>query len=185
MQALLVLLSASGAASLSAVPLIRPVATPVSAARLTRCAAAGDEEPLDPRKALEEVGDLLQQVKSLWTDGRSWSAAERDQRQRDLVTQYFRVFVPAVAFSAVQLSLSLGMFAISLAALNLSHRGYDDLSRLVQVRCCWCKAMLATAQHRLRPQHPPRRSGLVPTMTVQNKIAPFRNILIRCCLAHA
>jgi hypothetical protein len=141
-----------GVASLNAVQLIRPVMTSVRAARLTRCAAAGEEEPLDPRKALEGVGDLLQQVKSFWTDGPSWSAAERNQRQRELVTQYFRVFVPAVAFSGVQLTLSLGTFAISLLALNLSHRGYDDLSRLTQVRCCCCKDVLTCALDRPRPQ---------------------------------
>jgi len=153
--ALLILLSTSGTASFSAAPLIRPVVTPVRAARLTRCAAVGDEEPLDPRKALEEVGDLLQQVKSVWTGGSSWSVAERDQRQRDLVTQYFRVFVPAIAFSGVQLAISLGMFSISLLALNLSHRGYDDLFRLAQVRCCCCKSMLPCAQSRPHPHRPP------------------------------
>jgi len=134
MRTLLLLLTASGAAALRATPLARPMPL-VRAARLTRCAAAGDEEaPLDPRKALEEVGSLVEQVKTLWTDGKSWSAEELADRQRDLVTQYFRVFVPAVAFSGVQLGVSLGTFLIALAALNLSHRGYDDLVNLSQVR---------------------------------------------------
>lgn len=130
--ALLLALSTSSATALRIGPVARPWA-PINVARLTQCAAAGEEEPLDPRKALEEVGTLLEQVKALWTEGSTWSPAERDQRQRDLVTQYFRVFVPAVAFSGVQLALSIGAFVIALVALSVSHRGYDDLVRMSQV----------------------------------------------------
>jgi len=94
--------------------------------------AASEEAPLDPRAALDEVGTLLEKVRELWTDGSSWSAEERAVRQRELVDQYFRVFVPAVAFSGVQLGLSLAAFGTLLAALNLSHRGYDDVARLAE-----------------------------------------------------
>ena len=35
------------------------------------------KEPIDPRKAVEEVGVLLEEVKLLWTEGSTWSPEER------------------------------------------------------------------------------------------------------------
>jgi len=88
------------------------------------------DDSTDPRKALEELGSLVEQIQVLWRDGKSWSEAERTDRRRQLIETYVRVFAPAVAFSAVQLSIYLGAFGVSLLALGVSGRGYADVADL-------------------------------------------------------
>jgi len=90
------------------------------------------EKALDPREAIKELGSLVEQVQELWRDGSSWSTEEKIDRRRQLVTTYVRVFAPAVAFSAVQLSLSFGVLAIILLALQLTNHGYADLEAWTQ-----------------------------------------------------
>ena len=82
---------------------------------------------MDPRKAVEEVGSLLEQVKEVWTDGKTWSMEERAEKRRKIVSSYVTVFAPAVAFSGVQLSLSIGGFLLFLLGLKISGRGYADI----------------------------------------------------------
>lgn len=94
--------------------------------------AGGKAEALDPRDALKELGSLLEQVKLVWTEGGGWSPEERAERRRELVTTYVRVFAPAVAFSGVQLGVSLGTFGTVLVLLQSSGRGYPDLLNLSQ-----------------------------------------------------
>ena len=86
--------------------------------------------PMDPRKAVEELGSLVKQVQELWTEGKTWSIEERASRRRALVSSYVAVFAPAVAFSGVQLSLSIGSFLLALLGLKISGRGYADLVSL-------------------------------------------------------
>lgn len=85
-------------------------------------------EPLSPQNAIAELGPLLEQVKLVWTEGSTWSPAEREQRRRDIIEKYVRVFAPALSFSAAQLGLSIGVFLTVLIALNVSGRGFTDLS---------------------------------------------------------
>jgi len=94
-------------------------------------AVAKPTEPLSPQNALEELVPLLEQVKLVWTEGSTWSVEERVERRRDIVERYVRVFAPALAFSAAQLSLSLGVFAVVLVALSVSGRGYGDVASLL------------------------------------------------------
>ena len=55
--------------------------------------------PMDPRKAVEELGSLVKQVQEVWTDGKNWDMEERARRRREIVSSYVAVFAPAVAFS--------------------------------------------------------------------------------------
>ena len=86
--------------------------------------------PIDPRKAVEELGGLLEQIKVLWTESASWSADERVERRRELINTYVRVFAPALAFSGTQVAISLGAFLTVLLGLQLGGRGYADVYRL-------------------------------------------------------
>lgn len=111
------LLTSLGALRLSPVKLPR-LGPPVA------CAPTGE---LDPKQALAELGGLVEQVKEVWTEGKSWSVEQRAERRRALVASYVRVFAPALAFSGVQLSLTLGAFVVALLSLSVSGRGYDDI----------------------------------------------------------
>lgn len=93
--------------------------------------APGDE-PIDPRRALEEFGSLLGQVKELNSEWKNWTPDERSERRRAVVSTYVRVFAPAVAFSGVQLGISLAALALVLSGLNLSGRGYADVAALCE-----------------------------------------------------
>ena len=100
-----------------------------------RCCAPVDgvepaAAPIDPRKAVEELGGLLEQIKVLWTESASWSADERVERRRELINTYVRVFAPALAFSGTQVAISLGAFLTVLLGLQLGGRGYADVYRL-------------------------------------------------------
>ena len=100
-----------------------------------RCCAPVDgvepaAAPIDPRKAVEELGGLLEQIKVLWTESASWSAGERVERRRELINTYVRVFAPALAFSGTQVAISLGAFLTVLLGLQLGGRGYADVYRL-------------------------------------------------------
>lgn len=86
--------------------------------------------PMDPRKAVEEMGSLVKQIQELWTDGKNWGVEERATRRRAVVSSYVAVFAPAVAFSGVQLTLSIGSFLIALLGLKISGRGYADIVEL-------------------------------------------------------
>ena len=37
--------------------------------------------PMDPRKAVEEMGSLVKQIQELWTDGKNWGVEERATRR--------------------------------------------------------------------------------------------------------
>merc|ERR1740121_265404 len=50
--------------------------------------AAAEEETIDPKDALKELSVLIEQIRELWTEGRTWSADERVERRRSLVTTY-------------------------------------------------------------------------------------------------
>jgi len=104
--------------------LAEPDAEPAAASRVPPAA------PMDPRKAVEELGSLVKQVQELWTEGKTWSVEERASRRRALVSSYVAVFAPAVAFSGVQLSLSIGSFLLALLGLKISGRGYADVVTL-------------------------------------------------------
>ena len=93
-------------------------------------AALADEPPIDPKKALEEMGALIGQVQVVWTEGKTWSPEVRAAKRRELVTTYVRVFAPALAFSGTQLVITLVYFFVVLAALGLSGRGFDDVLSL-------------------------------------------------------
>ena len=108
--------------------------------------AGSDDQPIDPRRALEEFGSLIEQVKELNSKWKGWSPDERAERRRAVVSTYVRVFAPAVAFSAVQLGLSLGAFAIILLGLTVSGRGYADVAAL-----CEAVPFLASALEKLDP----------------------------------
>ena len=86
--------------------------------------------PMDPRKAVEEMGSLVKQIQELWTDGKNWDVEERATRRRAVVSSYVAVFAPAMAFSGVQLTLSIGSFLIALLGLKISGRGYADIVEL-------------------------------------------------------
>ena len=86
--------------------------------------------PMDPRKAVEELGSLVKQIQELWTDGKNWDMEERARRRRAVVNSYVAVFAPAVAFSGVQLTLSIGGFLVFLIGLKISGRGYADIVEL-------------------------------------------------------
>ena len=127
--------------SLAAPALLLPRAA-ARALPLVRCCAPVDgvepaAAPIDPRKAVEELGGLLEQIKVLWTESASWSADERVERRRELINTYVRVFAPALAFSGTQVAISLGAFLTVLLGLQLGGRGYADVYRLSgALRCC-------------------------------------------------
>ena len=110
-----------------------------SAARQTEAVAvaaaasppADPPEPIDPKRALEELtgpGGLLEQVQAVWTEGKTWTPAERAERRRAIVETYVRVFAPALAFSGTQLTITLGAFAAAFAGLGVSGVGYEQLA---------------------------------------------------------
>lgn len=76
------------------------------------------------------MGSLVKQIQELWTDGKNWGVEERATRRRAVVSSYVAVFAPAVAFSGVQLTLSIGSFLIALLGLKISGRGYADIVEL-------------------------------------------------------
>jgi len=90
--------------------------------------ASEKDAPIDPKQALAELGALTQQIQEVWTEGGSWTPDERIERRRDIVSQYVRVFAPAVAFSGVQLMLTFGLLALVLLGLSVSGRGYADFA---------------------------------------------------------
>ncbi len=95
-------------------------------------ATGAKEEELSPQQAVKELGSLFEQVKAVWVEGKTWSADERVERRRAIVTSYVRVFAPAVSFSGVQLSLSLGWLAFLFVALSASGLGYDSILSLTE-----------------------------------------------------
>ena len=111
--------------------------------------------PMDPRKAVEELGSLVKQVQEVWTDGKNWDMEERARRRREIVSSYVAVFAPAVAFSGVQLTLSIGGFLIFLIGLKISGRGYADIVELSGVL-----PPLQVARQLLQPS--PTASSLYP-----------------------
>lgn len=112
---------------------VRPVLSALDEADPTAPAPA-PPAPIDPRKAVEELGALVEQVKEVWSpEAKQWSLEERASRRRQIVTTYVAVFAPAVSFSGVQLSLSLGGFLIFLLGLKITGRGYADIVSLASV----------------------------------------------------
>ena len=85
-------------------------------------------KPVDPKEALKELGALTEQIKEVWTEGKTWTPEVRAERRRAIVDTYVRVFAPALAFSGVQLSITFGAFALVLLALGISGRGYADIA---------------------------------------------------------
>ena len=85
------------------------------------------EEPIDPKDAVAELGKLTDQIKILWTDGRTWDAETRTEKRREIVRTYVRVFAPAMAFSGSQLAITLVAFVIFLVVLGVSGLGFDTL----------------------------------------------------------
>ena len=85
------------------------------------------EEPIDPKDAVAELGKLTDQIKVLWTDGRTWDAETRTEKRREIVRTYVRVFAPAMAFSGSQLAITLVVFVFFLVALGVSGLGFDTL----------------------------------------------------------
>ena len=85
-------------------------------------------EPIDPKQAIAEIGNLAKEVQLVWTEGSTWSPEERVTRRRELVSSYVRVFAPAVAFSGVQLALTFVLLAFVLLLLAVSGRGYSDVA---------------------------------------------------------
>ena len=83
-------------------------------------------EPIDPRKAVEEMGLLMKQVQTMQAEGKTWTPEERTDRRRELVNTYVRVFAPALAFSGTQLALTFGAILFVYGALSVSGRGYND-----------------------------------------------------------
>ena len=114
--------------------------------------------PMDPRKAVEEMGSLVKQVQEIWTDGKNWDMEERARRRRAVVSSYVAVFAPAVAFSGVQLTLSIGGFLVFLIGLKISGRGYADIVELSGVL-----PPLQVARQLLQPS--PAASSQYPHLT--------------------
>lgn len=79
---------------------------------------------------MEELGALTEQIKELWTDGKTWDVQTRVEKRRVIVETYVRVFAPALAFSGVSLAVSLSAFTVVLIALGVSGRGYADIAGL-------------------------------------------------------
>lgn len=86
------------------------------------------DRPIDPKEALKELEGLLEQVKEVWTEGKTWDPETRVERRRAIVDQYVRVFAPALAFSGTQLSLTLGAYALALALVSATGAGAEVLS---------------------------------------------------------
>ena len=89
--------------------------------------AAVDDRPIDPKEALAELGELVEQIKVLWTEGKTWDAETRTEKRRGIVSTYVRVFAPAMAFSGTQLGLTLGAFSLFLIVLGVTGLGFDAL----------------------------------------------------------
>lgn len=109
---------------------LRPAAQPRMLAEEPTSTAAPESETrrIDPKEALKEFEGLLEQVKAVWTEGKTWDAETRAERRRAIVDQYVRVFAPALAFSGTQLGLSLATYALALAAISASGAGAELLS---------------------------------------------------------
>lgn len=108
-----------------------PAAVRINAEAEAPAPAAAAAKPIDPKQAIAELGELTKQIQALWSEGGTWSPEERVERRRDIVTQYVRVFAPAVAFSGVQLGLTFALLALVLLVLSVSGRGYADLAGLL------------------------------------------------------
>ena len=125
-------------ASLSVSPTLRPIKQRTRSRELCACSPLSEPaevkvpaEPINPKQALEELGELTKQIQVLWSEGKTWTPEQRVERRREIVGTYVRVFAPAMAFSGVQLLLTLGIFAVVLLGLNLSGRGYVDAVELL------------------------------------------------------
>uniref|UniRef100_A0A7S2IHD4 Uncharacterized protein n=1 Tax=Haptolina brevifila TaxID=156173 RepID=A0A7S2IHD4_9EUKA len=124
--------------------LVIPVRTPVSrrcpapyasAAREDKKNMPAEEstvpaEPIDPRKAVEEMGSLMKQIQTMNENRKNWSPDEMTMRRREVVNTYVRVFAPALAFSGTQLALTFVSIFIVYGALSVSGRGYNDVLAL-------------------------------------------------------
>lgn len=116
----------------SRAPVLYSQRSPVA---IVACAPATDNEaaavakppPIDPKDAIEELGKLTEQIKVLWTDGKTWDAETRTEKRRAIVETYVRVFAPAIAFSGSQLAITLVAFVTILIVLNVSGLGFDAL----------------------------------------------------------
>ena len=84
-----------------------------------------DDRPIDPKEAVKEIGALADQIKVLWTEGKTWDAETRTVKRREIVKQYVRVFAPAMAFSGCQLSVTFAAFFLYLVVLGASGLGFD------------------------------------------------------------
>ena len=91
---------------------------------------AAEAKPIDPQDAIKEMGALMEQIKVLWSEGKTWDAEERTTRRREIVGTYVRVFAPAVAFSGAQLTITLAFFFTSLLVLTASGLGYEQVLSL-------------------------------------------------------
>lgn len=113
------------------------------------------EKPLPPQAAVDELKSLLEQVRLLWVEGSTWSAEERAVRRRTLVESYVRVFAPALAFSFAQVGISTFAFLSVLFSLNVSGRGFKDITgeRNERVYACRC-FLLAPLNGSLRVPQP-------------------------------
>ena len=94
---------------------------PARPAVILKAKASAEGTAIDPKKAIAELGELTQQIQLVWTEGSTWTSEKRMERRRDIVERYVRVFAPAVAFSGVQLLLTL----------TVSGRGYADVAGLL------------------------------------------------------
>lgn len=104
-----------------------PAVSIVACAPPPSTADAEDEKPIDPKDAIKELGALSEQIKVLWTEGKTWDAETRTERRREIVKTYVKVFAPAIAFSGSQLAVTFVAFLVYLTVIGASGLGFDTL----------------------------------------------------------
>jgi len=81
----------------------------------------------DPRQALEQFGSLFSQIQVIVTEGNSWTSDELEEKTKEFVRTYIRVFVPGLGYAATSLFVFVSTFLFLNVALAISGHGLADL----------------------------------------------------------
>jgi hypothetical protein len=84
----------------------------------------------DPRQALEQFGSLFSQMQVIVTEGNTWDSDKLEEKTREFVTTYVKVFVPGMGYVATSLAVYISSFAAVSIPLAVSGHGYEDLLAL-------------------------------------------------------
>mmetsp|Transcript_37893 Transcript_37893/g.81812 ORF Transcript_37893/g.81812 Transcript_37893/m.81812 type:complete len:253 (-) Transcript_37893:203-961(-) len=81
----------------------------------------------DPRQALEQFGSLFTLVQAIFSEGSTWDSDTLEEKTREFVSTYLRVFVPGVGYAVTSFAVFGSSVLSFLLALAVSGRGYSDI----------------------------------------------------------